>query len=606
MAKQFKTTLQDLVYNVDVGIGLRLIQVGLYILFIGIALAVYTATQFFTFDDPEAMELAQLGRNFSETGELRTMVVRPATIRFLIENKETTVTAAAETGGEGEGETTKAEEKVKTRGGNPRFNDHPDIIHPPLYPVALAGWFKMLGVEFDTDTEGGKYGPELKLIWLSNLFTVLSGILVWLLGRFLFDNRIGVLSMTIFFLSNYVLATSISGTNVSMTLFLFLAATYCLLNLVRIREDRGQRWKWVLNLVLFSLFSAMMVLTRYGSIVVIPGFVLYLCLATVRRPWIMAAAFLVLFTAAITPWLIRNNQVSGSPFGFALNSVVVGTSAFPQTSYERTMAPALEDLEPKRLFRGVRSKWFSNVASFYNKNMWNLGDGILICFFFAAYLHRFVRRPVALWRWSVLVSMALLIFAAGFFGRTTMRLLILFWPFVILYGFAFITILVDRLQFRLAIQRMGITALVVLMSAAPLVIELMPPKKTYPYPPYLRPYIALVCDVLEEDETICTDMPWATAWYGSRNSLYLPQTLDEFYEINDYIQRVSSIYFTTLTRDQPFIRGLVNGYERTWFPIHQGRVPGDFPLTKGEVLLQGDQLILMDRDRFAERARKAR
>ena len=211
---------------------------------------------------------------------------------------------------------------------------------------------------------------------------------------------------------------------------------------------------------------------------------------------------------------------------------------------------------------------------------------------------------MALWRWSLLLSITLLLAVAGFYGPSTIRLLILFWPFAILYGFAFISILVDRLQFRLPIQRLGVTCLVVLLSAAPLVIELMPPKKTYPYPPYLRPYIALVSEVLEPDETICTDMPWATAWYGNRNSLYLPQTLDEFYEINDYIQRVSSIYFTTLTRDKPFIRGLVNGYERTWFPIHQGRIPGDFPLTKGEMLMHGDQLVLMDRNRFAERDQK--
>ena len=89
------------------------------------------------------------------------------------------------------------------------------------------------------------------------------------------------------------------------------------------------------------------------------------------------------------------------------------------------------------------------------------------------------------------------------------------------------------------------------LGALPLILTMMPPRAGVPYPPYFPPFITHVSKMLTADEFMCTDMPWATAWYGSRNSLLLPATVDEFYEINDYIKRISGIYFTTLTRNKP-------------------------------------------------------
>ena len=83
--KHFGSSVQDLVYNIDVGVGLRLVQFGLYSLFVVIIILIYTATQFRAFDEPEAMEYAQLARNMSRSEGMTTQVVRPSTIRFLIE-----------------------------------------------------------------------------------------------------------------------------------------------------------------------------------------------------------------------------------------------------------------------------------------------------------------------------------------------------------------------------------------------------------------------------------------------------------------------------------------------------------------------------------------
>ena len=95
-------------------------------------------------------------------------------------------------------------------------------------------------------------------------------------------------------------------------------------------------------------------------------------------------------------------------------------------------------------------------------------------------------------------------------------------------------------------------------------------------------------------------MPWATAWYGNRTSLYLPASLDEFYEINDSTRHISGLYFTSLTRDKPYVRALLTGPYKSWFPILEGRIPNDFPLNQGFPLNNMDQLFLTDRTRWGE------
>jgi hypothetical protein len=95
-------------------------------------------------------------------------------------------------------------------------------------------------------------------------------------------------------------------------------------------------------------------------------------------------------------------------------------------------------------------------------------------------------------------------------------------------------------------------------------------------------------------------MPCATAWYGNRQSLLLPQTIDDFYEINDYTKRISGLYFTSITRDSAFVTRLQSGPLRSWFPVQMGHIPADFPLQQGRPFSNFDQMFLTDRPRWEE------
>jgi hypothetical protein len=223
-----------------------------------------------------------------------------------------------------------------------------------------------------------------------------------------------------------------------------------------------------------------------------------------------------------------------------------------------------------------------------------------VCLFLTAFFYRFVRPPVHLLRWCLLLGLVLLVLVASLFGPVTARLLHAFWPLIILYGLAFFTILIERLQLRVRLFTLAVTAFFVFLGALPLILTLMPPRAGVPYPPYFPPFIVHVCKMLKPDEMLCTDMPWATAWYGNRDSLLLPATLDDFYEINDYNKRISGLYFTTITRNKPYVRNLLAGPDRSWFPLLEGRMPADFPLSQGFPMNNMDQLFLTDRQRWNE------
>jgi 4-amino-4-deoxy-L-arabinose transferase-like glycosyltransferase len=571
MAKPFETKIQDLVYNVDVGIGLRLIKFGLYCLGVMIIMLLYTATQFHGLKDAEAMDYGQLGHNLATRHHFITQCVRPLTMWGLIE---------------------------KTSKHNPMVNEHPDTLHPPLWPMLLAAGFKVTGVSFAGENTGGVFAPEQwVVIPLCHLFTLLTGIMIFFLGRRLFDHRIGLLAISMYYLSDTVWSTSISGLGIPLATFLVTSAVYAALIAVSRAQEDATAKSWLVPLGISLALCVLAFLTRYATVVIVPAIALFIGLSLKNRSWTRALIFIAVFLVGISPWLARNKIVSGGVLGMAPYTALTGTDSFPEDAFERSLSP---QLSVGKAVKELQNKLVTNFAKYYGTDLRAAGDGLFICLFITAFFYRFVRTPVHLLRWCLALSMLLLLILASFFGDATARLFVLFWPFVILYGFAFFFILLERLQLRVRLFNLAITTLFVVLGALPLILTMMPPRVGFPYPPYYPPLTMHVCKLLQPDEIMCTDMPWATAWYGSRTSLLVPTTIDEFYEINDYTKRISGMYFTTLTRNKPWIRSLVSGPERTWFPLLEGRIPGDFPLMQGFPLNNMDQLFLTDRVRWKE------
>ncbi len=574
--RSFESTLHDIVYSIDTGTGLKIIRVTLYVLFLLIIVMLYTATQFRGLTSAESMDYAQLGRNISLNGGMVTKCVRPASMWKMAS---------------------------RNPGENAQIGNHPDLYHAPAYPMVLSAGFKLfelMGIDPFILGEGATSLPaeQWVIMPVNHLFSILTGWLVFALGKRLFSREIGFLGMTIYYLSDLVWKDSISGLNISMACFFVAASFYTMVVSTLNRRDRKSLFSWVFPFVLSVIFSAIAILTRYIAIAAVPGIVLYAWLmgGRFRGGTRFALVFIVLSLLMVSPWLYRNYKVSGNPLGMAAHTALAETARYPDNSFDRQLHP---EFTASEVSAQLKTKWVLNYSDRYDSVIPGLGGGILMGLFITTFFYRFVRPQVNYLRWGLALSLLLMIFIAGFFAESSINMIHVFWPFIVLYGLAFFYILIDRLDLGVRIYIIGLKCLIVVLSILPLLLTIAPPHATPPYPPYYPPIISQVSGMLNEREVMCTDMPWATAWYGDRVSILLPKDIDAFYEINDYKQYISGMYITTITKNKPFVKQLLDGPEKSWLPVISGRTPPDFPLKQGVSLNRQDQLFLSDRNRWS-------
>jgi len=575
----FESTLQDLVYSLDAGAGLQVVRTILFVFVVFALVVIFTAREFRGLGTEEAMDAAQLGRNLAQSKRYVTRSVKPLTI---------------------------AQVSANTFDGDARIEFHPELVRPPVYPAVLAGaflFFDLVGVDlFPTSRgfEGMRIFPaeQWVIIPLNHLFAMLTGLMIFFLGKHLFSQKIAILGTVTYFLTSMVWEDSLRGEGVPLLTFFVISAFYFALMAATRRRERRPVWLWMILYLVSVGFSALAVLTHYAALVILPGIALLILLMGTRthRGGAVAFFYLLFVFLVISPWLLRNYQVAGAPFGLAPHTALIESARYPGDSLMRTLSPTFNLVSDINMLRG---RWAQNFSQIYQNHLTTLGGGVLIALFMVTYLYRFVRVHVHSLRWGIGLSMLLLFVGAGFFNDRDLPFYHVFWPFVILYGLAFFSILLDRLDISIDLYKKGLTGLVVGLTALPLLITIfLSPSPKDPYPPYYSRFVMRVCELLKPNEVICTDMPWATAWYGNRVSILLPATLDDYYEINDYRKYMSGLYITTLTKDRAFVSELLTGSEKTWLPITMGRLPEDLPLKQGFQLNNQDQIFLTDSVRW--------
>jgi hypothetical protein len=153
-----------------------------------------------------------------------------------------------------------------------------------------------------------------------------------------------------------------------------------------------------------------------------------------------------------------------------------------------------------------------------------------------------------------------------------------------------------------------------LVACLPMVFVFLPPKTTpVAYPPYYPPTIQTMAGWMKEDELIMSDVPWAVAWYGQRQSVWLtlrstPEAKDsttheDFFAINDYQKPINALYLTPQTLDARFLTQWFHAGEQSWgsFIVEaliNRNVPAYFPLRQSPVGWSTEQFVLTDWQRW--------
>jgi hypothetical protein len=175
----------------------------------------------------------------------------------------------------------------------------------------------------------------------------------------------------------------------------------------------------------------------------------------------------------------------------------------------------------------------------------------------------------------------------------------------LVFGASFFFTLLEQMTLPLAQLRYAIVAGFATLCCLPMILELLSPKAVpVVYPPYYPPEIQQTAGWMKPDELMMSDVPWAVAWYGDRQCVWLTlDAQDQFFALNDYVKTVQALYLTPLTMDGKFVSDWIRTGEFSWGSfiidsVVKNKIPPTFPLLEAPTGFLPDRLFLTDRKRW--------
>ncbi len=592
--------------------------VKLVVLILGlIGLAVfYDFREFRNFSTEEAMDAAQIARNFSEKRGFTTKYIRPLSLHLL----------------------QKTGRPLRLEG------EQPDLANPPVYPVLLAGVMKMLPFNFEIvhpkQAEFARHQPEVLIAFVNQALFFVLLLLTFVSARRLFDSSVAWLSVVLLAGTNLLWKFSISGLPTILLLVIFAALVWVVISIEANAREPKHSVGWLIGAgAAAGGLVAVGTLTRYSfGFFLIPLFVFIGFFGGARRGLALAVA-LVTFCGLTAPWLFRNYQISHTLFGTAGYAILDGTAGFPGNTLERTFN---DEFDLKLGATGIDDfirKFLVNSAQIFQNGFSEMTGSWISAFFLVSLLLSFRNPALSRLRYFMLAALltALLVQSAG---RTHLaadspvlnseNLLVLLAPAMFIFGAGLFYMLTDLINFPFPLIRLLLTAGFVFILSAPLILQCLPPRHSpIAYPPYYPPLIRDTADLMRPDELMMSDMPWAVAWYGNRKCLALTldapmdsrqvqsqnpnvvkfapptpgATTNDFFLIYDNIKPIQGLYLTPLTMDARFLSEMLKRREWGWgrFVLDgllRTNVTPTFPLKFARAGYLPDQMFLTDRERW--------
>ena len=394
-----------------------------------------------------------------------------------------------------------------------------------------------------------------------------------------------------------------------LLLVIFLALFWCVLKIEESgRQTESPACQSLSPAAMAGILVGLGALTRYTfGWVIIPVFGFIVLFGGPRR---MGRAIMAVLTFAMifSPWIIRNYVVSGTPFGTAGYAVIEGV-IFPGTTLEQSTQPQLT----YKFVIPCLFKCFSNLRETFQNELPRLGGSWAGMLFLVGLLLPFRSVSAQRLRYFLLMCLGTLaVFQAC--GRTALsdaspeinseNFLVLIVPVAFIYATAFFLTFWAQLTLALPPLRYAIAAAFLGVGCFPLVAALCPPKSSALAYPYRPATIQTVAGYMTENELMMSDLPWAVAWYGHRQCVWLSlDWQDEFYAIHK-IKPVQALYLSLQTMDGKYVSEWFQARHRSWGGfimqvLTDKRVPDEFPLTKAPAGLFPENLFLADRDRWS-------
>lgn len=571
---KYNFSAQGAIHSLEQGNLAPYIKIGAFVSMVLVLTMVYLFIQFCGLKHTDAMDQAQIARSIAAGEGFSTKYIRPLALWQL----------------------------ERSRHALPK--DHfPDFTQQPLNPIlnALPLWLaKDSWVMSPLDIV---YTGDRIIALLSTIFFLLAVTVWYFVARVLFDPKLAALSMAAILLTDLMWQFSISGLPQMLMLFLFSCA--CWFTIKALGEGFPTQKEGYKYLPIAAAFFALMTLTHGLAFWIFLGWFVFMAFLYRRMKMPLLVA-LGVFLVILSPWLIRNYLVCGNPFGLNIYTALYAGQEI-ETSLMRSVNPDF-----MQAARGIREKIKSGTLSQFSNLFGFLGLNILAASFFIAILHHFKSPTASLLRWCVLAMWVFAFAGMSVYGVnaapiSSNQLHVLFIPLFIFFGIAFLMVLWNRLNFENALLSKIFAGVLLLLVSIPMLSTLfLTTPARIPWPPYIPPFIAVLGNWFGEDEILCSDMPWAVAWYANRKTVLLPDSPRTLIRISDFHVLGSSIkglYLTPLTGNRPMISEIYNGTYREWAKLiaRPPDMKGFFLQSFTPLPINGECMIFADSERWMKR-----
>jgi hypothetical protein len=467
-----------------------------------------------------------------------------------------------------------------------------DTYHSPLNPLLNAAVLKIIGADKPNSWQMGAnemvFPLDRVIATVSTLFFLLAIGVNYLLIARIFDAKIaGVCAILMLFCDSFW-NYSLSGLPQMLMLLLFSSALYFAYRAV---EATTEGRLAMTPALIAGVFFTLLALTHWMTVWIALGYIIFAAVTFRPRGVIGITILVLLIIAGIGP-ILRNQSITGSPFGTAFLTVYNGLSNSGEAAVMRTA-----DLESEPLvIDGLIAKILRTTLMQSMDIIPLLGGIIVAPLFFLSLLHPFKRASISSFRWAILVMWILAAFGLAIFGISKdpldpNQIHLLFAPIMTAYGLAFVSILWSRLDFVASTPMLRNVHyfLIVGICALPLVLAL--PMKVRVgmhlrdrggvpnWPPYYAPALnsktAGIRGWTTDDEVIFSDQPWAVAWYADRLSIWLPPTYAGFEKLetiaNDLQTPVTGILISPCSHGLSSLTEVANQYKDFTFMVLDGR-----------------------------------
>lgn len=583
MAESSSSGVQGFIHSLEQGRLAPLIR-GLIIAAVIIAVAmIYLGWKFHGFLAPEAMDQAQVAREISRGHGWSTQFIRPLAVW-----------------------------QIEKNGGALPKTSFPDTYNAPLPPLVNALAVKLAGDKLEL--KPGEYiaPAERFIVALAMLFFLASVWIEYLLLRRLFDARLAFWAASLTLVSDLCWQFTLTGLPQILMLLLFNAGLYALMRAIEahqgidqpttamteegavlVRPSMGSVLGWS---ALTGVFFGLLTLSHGVAVWLFVGLLAFAGVHFRRRA---AGVFVMLaaFALVCAPWLVRNERVSGNPFGVAGFSIYDTINGSTTDRMRSTSGSKTDDIPPTYF----RTKIQDGIVAQVGRLSGSLGDNLVALAFFVCLLHSFRRPGVNALRNAVLVIWLFAVFGMALLGNApesysplgANQLGVLFLPTMLGFGLAFVLVLFSRREEALSsVARLVLFTVLFVVSGLPLLFALLPRNGApFQYPPYFEPAINRLNGWIKDNEIVGSDMPWAVAWYADRKSLWIPDKFAELMGLSDNAKLpgvMGGVFLTPISRNTPLFSGVLKGEYQEYQQLIFGRADMPyFPFHEG-LLVMGD------------------